>query len=223
MVALAHGTSDGQKTMGVITLVLIVSGFQASGTGPQLWVVLAAGLAIGLGTYSGGWRIMRTMGKGIVEIETPQGAASGAATAATILASAHLGFGLSTTHVATGSIVGSGLGRRGAEVRWSVARRMGVAWLLTLPGAALVGGLAALLSVHGVVGVIALLALLAAACTVIWVISRRNQITHRNVTDSAEVLVLASAAPETYPDDPRLGGPKAGKHKHKRKKQKSAA
>jgi len=223
MVALAHGTSDGQKTMGVITLVLIVSGFQAPGTGPQMWVVLAAGLAIGLGTYSGGWRIMRTMGKGIVEIETPQGAASGAATAATILASAHLGFGLSTTHVATGSIVGSGLGRRGAEVRWSVARRMGVAWLLTLPGAAVVGGLAALLSVHGVVGVIALLALLAAACTVIWVISRRNQITHRNVTDSAEVLVLASAAPETYPDDPRLGGPKAGKHKHKRKKQKSAA
>jgi PiT family inorganic phosphate transporter len=221
LVALAHGTSDGQKTMGVITLVLIVSGFQASGTGPQMWVVLAAGLAIGLGTYSGGWRIMRTMGKGIVEIETPQGAASGAATTATILASAHLGFGLSTTHVATGSIVGSGLGRRGAEVRWSVARRMGVAWLLTLPGAALVGGLAALLSSHGVAGVIALLALLAGACTAIWLISRRNQITHLNVTDSAEVLVLASAAPQTFPDDPRFGGTKAAKHK--RKKQKSAA
>ncbi len=220
LVALAHGTSDGQKTMGVITLVLIVSGFQASGTGPHWWVVLAAGLAIGLGTYSGGWRIMRTMGKGIVEIETPQGAASGSATTATILASAHLGFGLSTTHVATGSIVGSGLGRRGAEVRWSVARRMGVAWLLTLPGAALVGGLAALLSGHGVAGVVALLVLLAVACTVIWLISRRNQITHRNVTDSAEVMVLASAAPQTYPDDPRLAGAKS---KHKRKKQKSVA
>jgi inorganic phosphate transporter, PiT family len=75
MVALAHGTSDGQKTMGVITLVLIAAGLEASGTGPQLWVILTAGLAIGLGTYSGGWRIMRTMGKGIVEIETPQGAA----------------------------------------------------------------------------------------------------------------------------------------------------
>ena len=98
---------------------------------------------------------------------------------------------------------------------------MGVAWLLTLPGAALVGGLAALLSDHGVVGVIALLALLAAACTIIWVISRRNRITHRNVTDSAEVLVLASAAPEDYPDDPRLGSTKAAKRK--RKKQKSAA
>ncbi len=221
MVALAHGTSDGQKTMGVITLVLIVSGFQAAGTGPQWWVVLTAGLAIGLGTYSGGWRIMRTMGKGIVEIETPQGAASGAATSATILASAHLGFGLSTTHVATGSILGSGLGRRGAEVRWSVARRMAVAWLLTLPGAAIVGGLAAFLSGHGVVGVIALLILLAIACGVIWTLSRRHQVTQHNVTDSAEVLVLASASPEAYPDDPRLRSTKAGKPK--RKKQKSAA
>ena len=201
LVALAHGTSDGQKTMGVITLVLIVSGFQESGTGPHWWVVLAAGLAIGLGTYSGGWRIMRTMGKGIVEIETPQGAASGAAATATILASSHLGFGLSTTHVATGSILGSGLGRRGAEVRWSVARRMAVAWLLTLPGAALVGGAAALLSEHGVGGVIALLVLLAVACGVIWIVARRNHIDHRNVTDSAEVMVLATASPDDYPVD----------------------
>src|SRR6188472_3507440 len=163
MVALAHGTSDGQKTMGVITLVLIAANLQASGTGPQLWVIIAAGIAIGLGTYSGGWRIMRTMGKGIVEIETPQGAASGAATSATILASAHLGFGLSTTHVSTGSILGSGVGR-GAEVRWSVARRMVFAWLLTLPGAALVGGLAALLADQGVWGIGALLVLLAGTC-----------------------------------------------------------
>src|ERR1700712_568143 len=89
LVALAHGTSDGQKTMGVITLVLIAANLQTAGTGPQWWVIIAAGVAIGLGTYSGGWRIIRTMGKGIVEIETPQGAAAGAATAATILASAH--------------------------------------------------------------------------------------------------------------------------------------
>ncbi|MDN5763157.1 MAG: inorganic phosphate transporter [Microlunatus sp.] len=219
MVALAHGTSDGQKTMGVITLVLIVSGFQASGTGPHWWVVLAAGLAIGLGTYSGGWRIMRTMGKGIVEIETPQGAASGAATTATILASAHLGFGLSTTHVATGSILGSGIGRRGAEVRWRVARRMAVAWMLTLPGAALVGGAAALLSEHGIIGVIALLVLLTTACVVIWVLSRRNRIDHRNVTDSAEVLVLATASPDDYP----AGARPVSVTKARRKKQKSAA
>ena len=160
MVALAHGTSDGQKTMGVITLVLIAANLQASGTGPQMWVIIISALAIGLGTYSGGWRIMRAMGKGIVEIETPQGAASGAATSATILASAHFGFGLSTTHVSTGSILGSGVGR-GAEVRWSVARRMVFAWLLTLPGAALVGGLAALLADQGVWGISALLVLLA--------------------------------------------------------------
>jgi len=224
MVALAHGTSDGQKTMGVITLVLIAANLQASGTGPQLWVIIAAGIAIGLGTYSGGWRIMRTMGKGIVEIETPQGAASGAATSATILASAHLGFGLSTTHVSTGSILGSGVGR-GAKVRWRLASRMVFAWLLTLPGAGLVGGLAALLADQGVFGVIALTVLLAGACVVIYVMSRRHKITHANVTDSHEVLVLAAATPPTtYADDPRLEAPPTGKPKKvKRPKAKSAA
>jgi inorganic phosphate transporter, PiT family len=220
MVALAHGTSDGQKTMGVITLVLIAANLQSAGTGPQLWVVIAAGVAIGLGTYSGGWRIMRTMGKGIVEIETPQGAASGAAASATILASAHLGFGLSTTHVSTGSILGSGVGR-GAEVRWSVASRMAFAWLLTLPGAGLVGGLAALLADQGVFGVVALLVLLAVACLVIYVLSRRHKITHANVTDSHEVLVLAAATPAAYPDDPRLEAPKP--KRTKKPKAKSAA
>jgi PiT family inorganic phosphate transporter len=203
LVALAHGTSDGQKTMGVITLVLVTAGFQQAGTGPHWWVVLAAGLAIGLGTYSGGWRIMRTLGKGVVEIETPQGAASGAATGATILASAHLGFGLSTTHVATGSIVGSGVGRRGALIRWAMARRMVFAWLLTLPGAAIVGGAAALLADRGLVGVIVLLVLLAVACLVIWLLSRRHQINAANVTEGHEVLVLATAPP-TYLDDQHL-------------------
>jgi PiT family inorganic phosphate transporter len=190
-------------------------------------VIIISALAIGLGTYSGGWRIMRTMGKGIVEIETPQGAASGAATSATILASAHLGFGLSTTHVSTGSILGSGVGR-GAEVRWSVARRMVFAWLLTLPGAALVGGLAALLADQGVWGISSLLVLLAGACLGIYFLSRRHRITHANVTDSHEVLVLAAAAPTTvYPDDPRLEAlPKPKKKKKKKAKKpklKSAA
>ena len=227
MVALAHGTSDGQKTMGVITLVLIAANLQAAGTGPQMWVIIISALAIGLGTYSGGWRIMRAMGKGIVEIETPQGAASGAATSATILASAHFGFGLSTTHVSTGSILGSGVGR-GAEVRWSVARRMVFAWLLTLPGAALVGGLAALLADQGVWGISALLVLLAGTCLAIYVLSRRHRITHANVTDSHEVLVFAAVAPTTvYPDDPRLEAlPKPTKKKKKKAKKpklKSAA
>jgi PiT family inorganic phosphate transporter len=198
LVALAHGTSDGQKTMGVITLVLIAAGLQQADTAPQWWVIIAAGLAIGLGTYSGGWRIMRTMGKGIVEIETPQGAASGAATTATILASSHLGFGLSTTHVSTGSILGSGVGREGAEVRWGVARRMVYAWLLTLPAAGLVGGLSALVAEQGTAGVIVLLVLLSAACAVIYAFSRRHKVDHVNVTDSAEVMVFASASARAY-------------------------
>jgi len=214
LVALAHGTSDGQKTMGVITLVLVTAGLQQADTGPQWWVVIAAGLAIGLGTYSGGWRIMRTMGRGIVEIETPQGAASGAATTATILASSHLGFGLSTTHVSTGAILGSGVGREGAEVRWGVARRMVYAWLLTLPAAGLVGGLAALLADLGLAGVIVLLVLLAVACLVIFVLSRRHRVDRDNVTDSAEVMVFAGATgralrptddTHTAPDHTRSG------------------
>jgi PiT family inorganic phosphate transporter len=201
LVALAHGTSDGQKTMGVITLVLIAANLQPAHTGPQWWVMLAAGVAIALGTYSGGWRIMRTMGKGIVDIETPQGAAAGAATTATILSSAHLGFGLSTTHVSTGSILGSGVGRDGSEVRWGLARTMLVAWLLTLPGAGLVGGLAALLSPLGVGGVVALLILLSVACAIIYAMSRRHRVNQSNVTDSREVLVLASASPSAYAAD----------------------
>jgi PiT family inorganic phosphate transporter len=219
LVALAHGTSDGQKTMGVITLVLIAANLQGAGTGPQWWVVLAAGAAIGLGTYSGGWRIMRTLGKGIVDIETPQGASAGAATTATILASAHLGFGLSTTHVSTGAILGSGVGRAGAAVRWGMARKLLIAWLLTLPGAAAVGGLAALLADAGAVGVVLLLVLLGVACLIIWLFSRRNRVDSNNVTDSAEVMVLASASPTTYANDPRLA-PVGGKAKKKGKKHK---
>jgi PiT family inorganic phosphate transporter len=161
---------------------------------------------------------MRTLGKGIVDIDTPQGATSGAATAATILASSHLGFGLSTTHVATGAILGSGVGRAGAEVRWSLARKLVVAWILTLPGAAIIGGLAALLAGTGIVGSTVLLGLLAAVCVVIWVVSRRNQVTSQNVTESREVMVLASATPSTYPQDPRLVAAKA---KAKKKKIKS--
>lgn len=193
LVALAHGTSDGQKTMGVITLVLIAADRQPANTGPQWWVILSAGLAIGLGTYSGGWRIMRTLGKGVVKIDPRQGASSSAATTATILASAHLGFGLSTTHVATGGILGAGVGRKGANVRWSVARRMAYAWLLTLPGAAIIGGAAAMLVAHGIAGAVALLALLAAGCVIIWLMARRSRVDRSNITDSDEVMVLNAA------------------------------
>lgn len=195
LVALAHGTSDGQKTMGVITLVLITAGYQESGSSPQFWVILSAGAAIGLGTYSGGWRIMRTMGKGLVEIEAPQGFAAETASTATILASSHLGFGLSTTHVCSGSIVGSGIGRKLAEVKWTTARKMLYAWLLTLPAAALVGGIAALVANTGTIGTVVMLGVLVVAALAIFSIARRSKVSSDNVNDSDEVVVAPAKVP----------------------------
>jgi PiT family inorganic phosphate transporter len=127
MVSLAHGTNDAQKTMGIITLALILHGTVASGAKAPVWVIVCCAVAISLGTYIGGWRVIRTLGKGLVEIESPQGFAAEASSAATILLSSHFGYSLSTTHVATGSILGSGIGRKGAEVRWSTAQRMATA------------------------------------------------------------------------------------------------
>src|SRR6185437_15759131 len=120
-------------------LALLATGHWASFTTIPFWVKLVCALAIATGTYIGGWRIIRTLGKGLVEITPPQGVAAESSSAAVILASSHFGFALSTTHVATGSILGTGLGKRGAEVRWSVAGRMAAGWLLTLPAAAVVG------------------------------------------------------------------------------------
>lgn len=139
LVSLAHGTNDAQKTMGVIFLALVASSAIDPSADIPLWVKLACALAIALGTYLGGWRVIRTLGKGLVEISSPQGMAAEASSAAIILTSSHFGMALSTTHVATGSILGSGLGRKGAQVRWGVAGRMVVAWVITLPAAALVG------------------------------------------------------------------------------------
>ncbi len=189
MIALAHGTSDGQKTMGVITLVLITGGFQASGTGPQTWVIIAAGLAIGLGTYSGGWRIMRTMGKGLVDLHPSQGFAAETTSASAILASAHMGFGLSTTQVCSGSVIGSGAGRRPAHVRWRTAGRMGVGWLLTLPSAAVLGAVAAAIAQTGIVGVIVVLLSLLGGSIGILTVSRRSAVNRHNVTDASTVTV----------------------------------
>ncbi len=197
MVALAHGTSDGQKTMGVITLVLVAGGFQASGTAPQLWVILCAGLAIGLGTYSGGWRIMRTLGKGLVDIKAPQGFAAETSTTAAILASSHLGFGLSTTHVASGAIMGSGVGRNAAEVRWGVAGRMAITWLVTLPAAAAVGAVAAAITLLGPIGVGIVLALLIVGVVAVLVVANRHKVTADNVHETHEVPVMSSTSAPT--------------------------
>jgi len=195
LVALAHGTSDGQKTMGIITLVLITAGYQEAGSGPELWVILSAGVVMGLGTYSGGWRIMRTMGKGIVEVLPPQGFAAETASGVAILASSHLGFALSTTQVCSGSIVGSGLGKKMAVVKWLTARKMVYAWALTLPAAALVGGLAALVAERGTVGTILVGVTLIVCAATIWVISRRAPVTSDNVLASDEVVVNPDPAP----------------------------
>ncbi|MEU3850707.1 inorganic phosphate transporter [Streptomyces sp. NPDC029554] len=192
LVSLAHGTNDAQKTMGVITLTLIAAGALGPDAGPPLWVVASAALAIGLGTYLGGWRIIRTMGKGLTEIQSPQGFAAETASTTVILTSAHLGFALSTTQVASGSILGAGLGRRLAEVRWGVAGRMAVAWVVTLPAAGLVGGLAAAVVRGGGDLGTAVVALVGAALAAgMVVLSRRNPVHAHNVNDGREVSLRA--------------------------------
>jgi inorganic phosphate transporter, PiT family len=194
LVALSHGTNDAQKTMGIITLTLVAVGAQASGTGPQLWVVCICGLAIALGTYMGGWRVIRTLGKGLTEISTPQGFAAEAASATTILVSSHLGFALSTTQVCSGSIIGSGLGK-GSKVNWKVAVRMLVAWLVTFPCAGLIGACACLVAKTGLGGTIAVAVILVASALFIVWLSKRNPVSAKNVNDSAEVRVIPGNAP----------------------------
>jgi inorganic phosphate transporter, PiT family len=139
MLALAHGTNDAQKTMGVITLALIVNGNVGGGSDPPFWVIVSAATAIALGTYSGGWRIIRTMGTRIHKMDAAQGFAAQGAGAAVILASSHYGFPLSTTHVIAGGVMGSGAAKRISAVRWGVAGNIVAAWVLTLPAAAAVG------------------------------------------------------------------------------------
>ena len=186
LVSLAHGTNDAQKTMGVITLTLVAAGFQTAGTGPEFWVIVVCALAIALGTYMGGWRIIRTIGTRITDIAAPQGFAAEASTAATILASSHLGFALSTTQVASGSVIGAGLGRDVRSVRWRVAGRIAVAWLITLPAAGAVAALAELVARLGVIGV-AIDAIVGVGVTVfIFIRSRRTVVAHHNVTAAAE-------------------------------------
>lgn len=196
LVSLAHGTNDAQKTMGIITLALIASGQWTDTENIPLWVKVACAVAIAAGTWLGGWRIIRTLGKGLVEIESPQGMAAESASAAVILASSHMGFALSTTHVATGSILGSGVGKRGATVRWGVAGRMALAWLITLPAAGLVGALMWWVGhlIGGAPGAIVITIILIGLSGYIWLRSRREPISHDNVNDDWDG---ANVAPES--------------------------
>ena len=197
LVALSHGTNDAQKTMGIITLTLIAVGFQPSGSGPELWVVAICGLAIALGTYMGGWRVIRTLGKGLTEISTPQGFAAEAASATTILVSSHMGFALSTTQVCSGSIIGSGLGKKGSKVNWGVAGKMVIAWLVTFPAAGIVGALACALAKTGLWGTVAVALIACAVAFIIWRMSRRNPINSANVNERADVKVNANTNTKT--------------------------
>jgi PiT family inorganic phosphate transporter len=200
MVSLAHGTNDAQKTMGVITLTLITVGLLPAHAEPPLWVVVAAGLAIAVGTAVGGWRIIQTLGRRISEIESPQGFAAETASTAVILSAAHLGFALSTTQVTTGAVLGSAAGRRRAVVRWGMAARMAGVWLLTLPAAATVGALAAWVAARGAAGTMLVGALLIAVAGGIYGLSRRRPVTAVTVNElpppqqQRQIAVAARAA-----------------------------
>lgn len=187
LVALSHGTNDAQKTMGIITLTLIAVGVQPSGSDPQLWVIAVCGLAIAMGTYMGGWRVIRTLGKGLTEINTPQGFAAEASSATTILVSSHLGFALSTTQVCSGSIIGVGLGKKGNEVNWTVAGRMLIAWLVTFPAAGIIAAAACAIAKINIFGTAAVVVAAAIIAIVIFRLARRNPVNSTNVNEGTEV------------------------------------
>ena len=176
MLALAHGTNDAQKTMGVITLALIANGSLEASADPPLWVIVSAATAIALGTYSGGWRIIRTTGTRIIKMDAAQGFSAQGAGAAVILASTHFGFPLSTTHVINGGIMGAGAGKRVSAVRWGVAGNIVTAWLLTLPAAAAIGALAyGATSIFGSGALGPVLVTLASLSLIVAVFARRSR------------------------------------------------
>jgi PiT family inorganic phosphate transporter len=194
MVALAHGTNDAQKSMGVITLTFIAVGLLPLGSAPPLWVIVACGLAIALGTATGGWRIIRTLGQRISEIESRQGFAAETASTAIILSSAQLGFALSTTQVTSGSVLGTAAARRAGAVHWGVAAEMVVAWLLTLPAAAAFGALAAWVAADGPLGTLLIGIVLVGAAGLIYRLSRRRPVSADTVNDPAPAQPAAVPA-----------------------------
>ena len=138
-VAFTHGANDAQKTMGVIALAIVLhdNGDVANLSIPT-WVKVSAGVAIGLGTYAGGWRIIRTLGQRVFRMEPESGFAAQAAAGTTIYLATRYGYPLSTTHVVSGAVMGAGATRRLSAVRWGVAGNIVIAWVLTIPAAAIV-------------------------------------------------------------------------------------
>jgi PiT family inorganic phosphate transporter len=184
LVSLAHGTNDAQKTMGVITLALIADHQIAGGSNPPTWVIVSCGVAIAAGTYFGGWRVIRTMGHRLTRIEAPQGFTAQTAAVAVLLTATQGGLPLSTTHITSGAVLGTGLGRRGATVSWRVAGSMALAWLLTLPAAALVAAGIGLIVDGGGSGQILVVSAVAVVLLLgFWLWSRRNPISAKNVNE----------------------------------------
>jgi inorganic phosphate transporter, PiT family len=187
LVALAHGTNDAQKTMGVVTLTLIAGDRLGADAAIPVWVKVICAAAIAAGTFSGGWRVIKTLGTRVTDIEAAQGFSAEAGASSTILASSYFGFSLSTTQVVSGGIMGSGLGKAGGVVHWNVVRNMVIAWILTLPAAGLMGALAhegvqASPSDTSGVFVVGIVALVIAGA-LFWLARRTDNVTANNVIE----------------------------------------
>ena len=188
-VAFTHGTNDAQKTMGIISLALVASGHLSPDfEKPPTWVIVSSAAAMGLGTYAGGWRIIKTLGTRIAKLEPPQGFAAQTACASILWTTAHHGFPVSTTQVISGSVLGAGATTRLSAVRWGVAGNILVAWVLTIPCAGLVGAL--MESLTRLPGGVAIVAALTAAIAATAFLGRNLQ---------GRRLRAAAAAPAAPP------------------------
>ena len=188
LLSLAHGTNDAQKTMGVISLALVAHGSKFS---VPDWVIVSAALAMGLGTYAGGWRVMRTLGRRLTPVEPPQGFATEVSAATVIVASAIHGYPLSTTHVVSGGVVGSGLARRLGQIRWRLAGQMAGAWAVTVPASAAVAAVVgvAIDLAGGTAAALICLPIGATGVLAIWAKARRAPVTAENVNAEGSMLV----------------------------------
>jgi PiT family inorganic phosphate transporter len=185
LVSLAHGTNDAQKTMGIIVLALTATGhLSAAHFSVPLWVKFVCAGAIALGTVTGGWRIINTMGNRITSIESPQGFAAEAASGSVILASSYYGYPLSTTQVVSGGVTGAGIGKK-QPVHWGVFGQMVTAWIVTIPSAGIIGAgaweISDIFGKSSDVGSIVIVALTIAIAAGLWTISRRTAVTAKDL------------------------------------------
>lgn len=183
--AFTHGTNDAQKTMGIITLALITAGHaSADNFDVPTWVIVSAATAMALGTWAGGWRIIHTLGSRITALSPPQGFAAEASCGGLLYVTGHLGFPVSTTHVISGAVMGAGATRGLKTVTWSIAGRIVLAWIMTIPCAAVVGALmAALTRIPGGAALVVLVGVLVAGAAFL----SRGRLTHHHQPEVAPV------------------------------------